>query len=141
MNAAQIRKELTFRTSRSSGSGGQHVNKVETRVELLFDMGASLALTDEEKALLATRLANRINKNGMLIVDAQLYRSQERNKQAAIAKFEKLVEEALRPPKPRKYKPVKANRKKRLEAKRQQSQKKALRKKVVPKPKDDLFVF
>lgn len=131
MNPSNLHKELNFRTSRSSGSGGQHVNKVETRVELLFDIQASVFLSDGQKERLVEHLANRINKDGVLNVASESSRSQSRNRRIAIKKFDELVTEALRPRKKRRGAgPLKADRKKRLEEKRRQSEKKALRGKV-----------
>ncbi|HFA49634.1 MAG TPA: aminoacyl-tRNA hydrolase [Bacteroidetes bacterium] len=124
--------EVKFRTSRSSGAGGQHVNKVETKVELLFDVQQSAILTDEQKQLATERLENRINKNGILIVSSQKTRSQLANKEDAIANFLFLIEEAIRPVKKRKKRRrSKADKEKRLKEKKMQSEKKALRKKVT----------
>ena len=79
--------ELKFSTSRSSGPGGQHVNKVSTKVTLEFDLFSSPNLTDEQKELVRERLANRLTKDGVLLVRSQLTRSQLANKNDAIAKF------------------------------------------------------
>jgi len=87
--------EMTFRTSRSSGKGGQNVNKVETRVEAMLNVTESNALTDAEKQLLMVRLRNRISKEGILAVDCQESRSQVRNKQLAVEMLLKLVHRAL----------------------------------------------
>lgn len=127
-----LKAELDFRTSRSSGSGGQHVNKVATRVELLFDIEASQFLNNSQKARIKSRLKNRITKEGVLLLDCSETRSQHRNKQLVIDQFDQLIREALRPPKRRKKVPNarQTNPRKRLEAKRRQAQKKALRGKV-----------
>ena len=131
MEISAIIKEVSFRASRSSGSGGQHVNKVSTRVELLFDIAASVNLNEEQKALLFKRLKNRINKEGLFILVCQESRSQLRNKQIALDKFEEIITQALLfPPKVRKFKARKANKTKRLENKKKQSEKKTLRKKI-----------
>lgn len=131
MDPALLHPELTFRTSRSSGSGGQHVNKVESRVELLFDIRSSTILTDAQKALLFERLDNRINKDGVLLLARQNHRSQRRNREAALIAFDELIAQTLRPRKQRKkVKPLVANKKKRLEKKKRQSEKKAMRRKV-----------
>jgi ribosome-associated protein len=128
-----LHQELKFRTSRASGSGGQHVNKVETRVELLFDVDGSPLLSDPQKKLLHQRLHSRINKEGTLIIASQTHRSQVRNKEEAIAKFDELIQRALKPrPKRKKVKRLTSNPKKRLQAKKRQSEKKAKRKKVNP---------
>ena len=78
MNNLDLNKEFTFRTSKSSGAGGQHVNKVETRVELLFDVNASQILGGVEKNLIWQNLANRINGEGILLL------ANETNKSMAI---------------------------------------------------------
>lgn len=125
-----LHHELRFRTSRSSGSGGQHVNKVETRVELLFDVEGSNLLFEKQKKLIRRRLKSRINKEGILIIANQESRSQARNKEAAIAQFDELIKKALRPPKKRKkVKRLTAHPEKRLRNKKRRSEKKALREK------------
>lgn len=91
----QLIEELTFRTSRSSGKGGQNVNKVETRVEAMLNVHESSALTDAEKQLLAVRLRNRISKEGVLTVDCQESRSQARNKLLATESLLNLLRKAL----------------------------------------------
>lgn len=111
--------ELTFTTSRSSGPGGQNVNKVDTRVTLLFDVAGSARLSQEEKDILKDRLAGRINKDGVLRVVSQRHRTQSANRDAAVARFAILIREALTPGKARI--PVKVSRaakERRLEEKR-----------------------
>lgn len=131
MKPSDLRPELKFRTSRSSGSGGQHVNKVETRVELLFDIGASLVLNSVQKEMIQRVLTNRINKEGVLQIAVQDARSQAMNREKAIKKFYHLLEKALTPPKKRKkVKPLKADREKRLKHKKRRSEVKAMRGKV-----------
>lgn len=131
MNIQDIHKELTFRTSRSSGSGGQHVNKVSTRVELLFDVVQSEALSEKEKAFILERLANRITQDGVLQLASDASRSQLQNKKAVIKKFDELIAEALQPRKKRaKTGAFKADERKRLKYKKQHAEKKANRKKV-----------
>jgi ribosome-associated protein len=88
-------EELTFKTSRSSGPGGQNVNKVESRVTLLFDLEGSPSLTEEQKRLLHTRLSSRINKEGVLRVVSQKHRTQAANRASASERFAELVAEAL----------------------------------------------
>ena len=80
-----ILSELSFRTSRSSGAGGQHVNKTETKVEVLFDVDRSAGLSVEEKAIIADKLAARINDEGIMGVKAQKERSQLGNKEHALS--------------------------------------------------------
>lgn len=131
MNPSTLHPELTFRTSRSSGSGGQHVNKVESRVELLFDIPNSAVLSTAQKALLLERLRRRVNKEGVLLIARQNHRSQRRNRAAALATFDELIVKAFRPRKRRKkVKPLIANKKKRLAAKKRQAEKKKMRRKV-----------
>jgi ribosome-associated protein len=87
--------ELAFQASRASGPGGQNVNKVSTRVTLLFDVPASRALSAEEKQLVLTRLATRISRSGVLRVTSQRFRSQAANREAAIERFAELLRIAL----------------------------------------------
>ena len=131
MNLQDLHKELTFRMSRSSGSGGQHVNKVATRVELLFDVVHSAALSEREKAFILERLSNRITQEGLLQLASDASRSQLQNKKAVIKKFDELIEAALKPRKKRaKTGAFKADERKRLQYKKQHGEKKANRRKV-----------
>jgi ribosome-associated protein len=115
--------ELDFRTSRSSGPGGQNVNKVETRVTLLFDLEASSCLSDEQKARLRERLASRINKEGVLRVVSQKHRTQKANREAALERFQLLIADALSEQAPRRpTRTPRAARKRRLEAKRRRAE-------------------
>ena len=124
-------KEFVFNTSRSSGKGGQHVNKVETKVELLFDVINSTALGNEQKAIVFIKLANRINRKGILQITVQSERSQLRNKKLAIERFYELLQECLKKKKPRiSTKPSKGAKEKRLKAKKIISEKKERRKKL-----------
>lgn len=121
--------ELIFRASRSSRPGGQHVNKVSTKIELRFDVKNSFLLTEEEKELLFQKLKNKINSEGELIIVSQYSRSQLKNKKNAIEKFHVLIEEALIPDKVRKIvKPPPEMKRKRLEEKQKRAEKKELRK-------------
>jgi ribosome-associated protein len=122
-------QEFVFNATRSSGPGGQHVNKVSTRIELRFDVLASHLLQDEEKNVILGKLASRISKEGILILVSQSERSQHDNKTKVIEKFYKLLEKALTPAKKRKPTHRTASSKaKRLEAKRIRSEKKKFRK-------------
>jgi ribosome-associated protein len=88
-------EELKFIASKSSGPGGQHVNKVSTRVTLLFDVAGSPSLSDEEKNRILTHLSTRISKSGVLRVIAQSSRSQVANKELAMERFAELIRQAL----------------------------------------------
>ncbi len=121
--------ELIFSSSRSSGPGGQNVNKVNTRIELRFNIPGSALLNDEEKAKLQSVLGNRINKEGFLILVSQTERSQLANKKKATERFYKLLQKALTPVKRRKpTRPTLASKERRIESKKLQSRKKELRK-------------
>jgi len=121
-------KEFIFSTSRSGGAGGQHVNKVETKVELRFNITDSKILSDEEKQTILTKLKNQINSKNELVLTSQTERSQMRNKQQVINKFYTLIKWALRKDKKRiPTKPSKAAVRRRLETKQKHSEKKALR--------------
>lgn len=131
LNERDFSSELHFSASRSSGPGGQNVNKVNTKVELRFDIASSSLLSDEEKALLMEKLAKKINSEGELILVSQTGRSQLKNKEKAIEKFYSLLTRALTPRKKRKpTKPSQASKEERLETKRKQSEKKERRKSV-----------
>ena len=126
----QLKDELSYTTSRSSGKGGQHANKVESRVSLFFDINASAILTDEQKKVLYNALKSRLNQESILQVDVEESRSQHQNKTIAFKRFSNLIEEALRAKKKRKpTKPTKAAKKKRLKTKKLRSEVKELRRK------------
>ncbi|GAB3541591.1 alternative ribosome rescue aminoacyl-tRNA hydrolase ArfB [Pontibacter brevis] len=121
-------KELQFQASRSGGAGGQNVNKVATKVELRFDVQHSELLTEEEKALVQEKLANRINNEGYLQVVCQTERTQLKNKETCINRFYELLRQALTKQKKRKAtKPSRASVRKRLEGKKRQADKKSNR--------------
>ncbi len=121
--------ELTISASRSSGSGGQNVNKVNTKVEVRLNITDSNLLSDEEKALLFEKLTNKINKLGELIVVAQSERTQLQNKERAIEKLNLLIANALKVEKKRKkIKIPRSVKEKRLKDKKLKSEKKDKRK-------------
>lgn len=125
--------ELEFQRSRSSGAGGQNVNKVETKVTVRWNFKKSPSLTDWQKSLIENNpmLKNRINENGELIVHSQAGRSQNQNRKKAIEILRNLVHSALTPPpKRKKTKIPRKEREKRIENKKIVSQKKKLRGKV-----------
>ncbi|WP_426058491.1 alternative ribosome rescue aminoacyl-tRNA hydrolase ArfB [Hymenobacter sp. B1770] len=123
--------EIIFQTSRSSGPGGQNVNKVESRVELRFHVQNSQVLSDTQKALILEKLSNQLTADGLLLITAQDDRSQFRNKEIALARFHELLQNSLRRPKPRKAtKPSKSAVRKRLEGKKIQGEKKANRRRL-----------
>jgi ribosome-associated protein len=121
--------EFNFTTSRSSGPGGQNVNKVSTKVELRFNLQTSAVLSETEKEILFRKLKNKINKENELIIVAQSERTQLMNKVAVTAKFFEMLSKALTIPKKRKItQPSLSSKLKRLEGKRNRGIIKKLRK-------------
>jgi ribosome-associated protein len=128
ITAALLGNEITFTTSRSSGPGGQNVNKVNTRVTLWFDVAQSQVLTEEEKQMILKKLATKLTTEGVLQLISQDKRSQLQNKEAAVDKFEKLLAQAFLMKKARKAtKPSKGAVQKRIKKKKQHSEKKKWR--------------
>ncbi|AXG74120.1 aminoacyl-tRNA hydrolase [Flavobacterium arcticum] len=129
MNKELIIQELDFKAVRSSGAGGQNVNKVASKVVLNFNIQESKALTEEEKLLATTNLANRLTNEGILILNCDEDRSQIRNKDIVIKRFIQIMDGALVVPKIRKPTRIpKSVIKKRLKNKKNLSEKKQLRK-------------
>lgn len=115
--------ELDFRFSRASGPGGQHVQKSATRVELLFDVANSPSLSDDQRARILKRLAGYIDSDGVLHLVSQSERSQWRNRQEVIDRFQDLLRQALKRRKRRKpTRPSAASQEKRIRKKKERSQ-------------------
>ena len=128
MNERDFTGELNFSASRSSGPGGQNVNKVSSKVELRFHVASSALLSAAEKEMIAEKLATRINAAGELLLVSLSERSQVKNKERVIEKFYTMITRALTPRKKRKAtKPPQASREDRLETKRRQAEKKGRR--------------
>lgn len=120
--------EWEFKATRSSGPGGQAVNKLNTRVTLRWNLQNSQLITDDQKKVLLKKLTMRLTSKMELLIDAQEYRTQSRNKQAAIDKFYTLLEDMLKKPKTRRpSKPGKGAIEKRLKAKKIRAEKKKFR--------------
>lgn len=112
-------EELRYRTSRASGPGGQHVNKTESRVELIWNPASSLCLDPVQKARLLSVLGNRLTEKGELILASEKYRSQHRNKEDVADRFLRLVSAALIPPRKRvATRPTRASKERRIKEKK-----------------------
>lgn len=121
-------EELAERFIRAAGPGGQNVNKLATAVQLRFDLRRSPSLPDDVRARLERLAGKRLSREGVLVITAQRYRTQERNRRDATDRLIELIERAAVPPLPRRpTKPTKAARERRLEAKKRRSSLKGLR--------------
>ena len=128
---AGLKRNIQYKTSRSGGAGGQNVNKVSSKVELLFSISESDEFTDEEKQLMLGKLQSRLNKDGLLQIVCDEERSQHLNKEIALDKLVDILTRALHQPKKRKKsKPSKASIAARLDNKRKASLKKIGRRKT-----------
>jgi len=115
--------ELIFKASRSGGPGGQNVNKLNTRITLLFDVAHCESFSDEQKQRILKHLANRADKNGVIRVISQKFRTQSANRNEAVERFQQLLRDALRTKSKRKKTKVPyAAKQRRLNKKRQRSQ-------------------
>lgn len=125
--------ELSFRTSRSGGPGGQNVNKVSSKVELLFDVKHSAFLSANERQKILNRLGKRIDSAGVLHLVSQSSRSQLENKEHVVSEFARIVRAALKPTKKRiPTHPTKAAKEKRLKRKKMVAEKKKMRNARIP---------
>ncbi|KAA2219377.1 alternative ribosome rescue aminoacyl-tRNA hydrolase ArfB [Maribacter flavus] len=130
MDKEGILKELQFKAIRSSGPGGQHANKVSSKVELTFDVVNSSVLSETEKTRISKKLASKLTNEGALLLQCDESRSQHKNKELVVERFFALLEAALKVPKKRKAsKPSKSAIEKRLKSKKANAEKKANRSK------------
>lgn len=130
MNKEALLKELNFKAVRSGGAGGQHVNKVSSKVELIFDLQNSAEFSDDEKILLLKNLQTKLTKENVLLLSCDESRSQHKNKEIVIERFFTIIVNGLKVPKKRKAtKPTKSSIQKRIDKKKNVALKKALRQK------------
>jgi ribosome-associated protein len=130
MNKEKLLSELEFKAVRSSGAGGQNVNKVSSKVVLTFDLENSSSFSEEEKSLLKQRLVSKLTQNNVLILNCDENRSQVKNKTTIIKRFLSIIEKGLHKPKIRKAtKTPKSVKEKRLNSKKIMSALKQNRKK------------
>ena len=131
ITALQLITEIEFATSRSSGPGGQNVNKVNSKVILRWNVLHSTLITDEQKVFLLNKLSAQLTREGELILSAQESQSQFQNKETVIEKFDALLRKTQTRPKTRKAtKPSKSAKAKRVDNKKRHAEKKQWRKKL-----------
>lgn len=131
MDKALLISEVTFKAVRSSGAGGQNVNKVASKVILSFDLALSKSLSEEEKLLLKVKLTTKLSQENILSITSQEERSQLKNKEIVIKKFLKIIENGLKLDTPRKVTKIpRSVKEKRLHAKKVMSVLKQNRKKL-----------
>ncbi len=131
ITSAELIPELEFSSSRSSGPGGQNVNKVSTKVIIRWNLLHSSLISDEEKMLLLNKLSSQLTREGELIINSQESRSQLQNKELALEKLDALLRKALTKPKARKAtRPTKSSKVKRVDNKKRHAEKKQWRKRL-----------
>jgi len=125
--------DLRFKFNRSSGPGGQNVNKLNTRAELQYNFAQSAVLSALQRQRIAEKLSARLNSEGLLIVHSERFRTQGRNREDCLDKLSALLAEAIKPPPPkrRKTKPGRAARARRLDGKKRHSEKKKSRRRPL----------
>ena len=125
--------ELELRTARSGGPGGQSVNTTDSKVELRWDVATSSALSDTQRNRLLDRLSSRLTQDGVLILTGSEHKSQHRNREAVLSRFEAIVGEALEPPRQRRRtRPTRGSKERRLKQKKHRGKIKRLRKDPPP---------
>ena len=125
--------ELRFKFSRSSGPGGQNVNKLNTRAELQYDFARSAVLSQLQRQRIAQKLSARLSGEGLLVVNSERFRTQLRNREDCLDKLAALLAEAIKPPPPKrkKTKPGRAAKARRLDGKKRHSEKKKSRRRPL----------
>ena len=132
MKIEELLKEIEFKFVRSSGPGGQNVNKVSSKAELYFDLKNTTNISEENKLILQEKLTNYLSKDGILVLKCDESRSQHRNKETVIQRFIEIIKISLKKSTPRKKtRPNKQSIQKRLDNKRKQADKKASRRKPL----------